>query len=125
MKRDNKTNHADLSPVRDAAKQLAALLPDPENPGREAWCFFHFQINDYGAVERVVRLAWEQKKKWDHAQGAPYFFLSANSVSGFPTGQKRRTAAITNSQIILGADGFAPKEGFQKLESNLLVHFRH
>ena len=51
MKRDNKTNHADLSPVRDAAKQLAALLPDPENPGREAWCFFHFQINDYGAVE--------------------------------------------------------------------------
>lgn len=103
MKRDNKTNHADLSPVRDAAKQLAALLPDPENPGREAWCFFHFQINDYGAVERVVRLAWEQKKKWDHAQGAPYFVSAGEFCKWVSDGAKKKDGAYNKLANHIGS----------------------
>lgn len=90
MKKNSKLDSADLSPVRDAAAQLAALLPRPEDPGREAWRFFHFQTNDFGAVERTVRLAWDQKKKKHHAQGDPYFVSSSEFCQWVSGGSKKK-----------------------------------
>ncbi len=90
MKKNSKLDATDLSPVRDAAAQLAALLPRPETPGREAWRVFHLQTNDFGAVERTVRLAWEQKKKRDHAQGNPYFVSASEFCLWVSGGSKKK-----------------------------------
>ena len=62
-------NNMDLSPVRSAAEQLAGYLPCPETPDGEIWQFFHFQTNDYCAMERTVRLACQQKR----LSGQPLF----------------------------------------------------
>ncbi|MDE7246172.1 MAG: AAA family ATPase [Oscillospiraceae bacterium] len=79
---------SDLSPTREAARQLASLLPDPCTPGGEAWRFFHFQTNDFCTVERTVRLACGMRKDL-HAP----LFLSIDRfyelVSGADTRKKR------------------------------------
>lgn len=135
MRKNSEPDSADLSPVRDAAAQLAALLPRSETPDREAWRFFHFQTNDYGAVERTVRLAWELKKSQDHGQGDPYFVAVSEFCQWVSGGVKKKDSGYRfhdskelNEKLEAGNPVFVwqtfPEQGSGRLPySQLMVEF--
>ncbi len=89
----NENGTVDLSPTRKAAERLAELLPDEKDtgvPSGESWHFFHFQTNDFCAVERTVRLACQKKKLRRPC------FLPIEEFSGFlqdPEGKSPKMAA--------------------------------
>lgn len=52
--------YVDLSPVVEASQKLHRKLPrDGRTLSDETWHFFHFETNDYVAVERTIRCACE------------------------------------------------------------------
>ena len=70
VKKIEKEIYRDLSPIREASKQLDKKLPiDAKVLSDEAWHFFHFETNDYATMKRTIEIACE-----NHRWESPAFF---------------------------------------------------